>query len=299
MTREDEALDAYSRVVVHVADTVGPAVASVQISRRRRARYGADGAGSAFACTPDGTLVTNAHVVEGARHVEVRFPDGQDRRADVVGTDPQTDLALLRVEATGLPYLPVADPRPLRPGQLVVAIGNPYGFDATISAGVLSATDRTLAGAKQPLHHLLQHTAPINPGNSGGPLVDAEGHLMGVNVAMIASAQGIGFAVPAQTLSWVVPRLLQQGRVVRGFLGVSVVTDRGGARVLAVQRSSPAAAAGLQTGDLLVGLGGRRIITSDDLARWMAETPPGRAVTATVLRDSVRTEISVTPVAAR
>ena len=247
---------------------------------------------------PDGTLVTNAHVIEKARQVAVTFPDGLERPARVMGADPVTDLALLRVEATGLPYLPVGEPVGHRVGQLVVAIGNPYGFDATVSAGVLSAVDRTLPG-RRPLRHLLQHTAPLNPGNSGGPLVDAEGRVLGVNVAILAVAQGIGFAVPAQTLSWVVPRLLRHGQIQRAFLGISALTHGGGARVVGVEARSPAAAAGIRRGDVLVNIAGHAVSGIEDLQRRVAELTPGHTVSATVRRDGQTLQLSIRPGALR
>ncbi|MEO0602846.1 MAG: trypsin-like peptidase domain-containing protein [Myxococcota bacterium] len=295
--RDADALDAYSRAVVDTVDYVGPAVASVRIRQARSFRQpGGDGAGSAFAFTPDGSLVTNAHVVARAREVTVTFPDGEDRPARVVGVDPTTDLAVLEVAATGLPYLPVEDtPAPPRIGQLVVAIGNPFGFDATVSAGVLSAVDRTLPAGNRPLNHLLQHTAPINPGNSGGPLVDSRGRLLGVNVAILAVAQGIGFAVPAQTLAWVVPRLLHDGVVRRGYLGLSAHTWGGGARVVSVERRSPAAQAGIAPGDVLVGLGEHAIRGVEDLQRRVAEVTPGRTVEARLLRRGQERRVAVRP----
>lgn len=300
MSHQDDtaALDAYSQVVVRTVDFVGPAVASVHISRGRRAP-GTDGAGSAFACTPDGTIVTNAHVVDGARQVSVSFPGGEPRPARVLGVDSVTDLALLKVEATGLPYLPVGEPPPLRVGQLVVAIGNPYGFDATVSAGVLSAVDRTLPAGRQTLNHLLQHTASLNPGNSGGPLVNSDGRVIGVNVAILAVAQGIGFAVPAQTLEWVVPRLLHHGSVQRSYLGISAHTHRGGARVVSVTPRSPAAAAGFQRGDVVVGLGQHRVQGVEDLQRVMVQVEPGKVVKATVVRGGKTVELAVRPGALR
>lgn len=300
-SREEQALDAYSRVVVEAVEYVGPAVASVRIRQARTRRQpGGDGAGSAFAFTPDGSLVTNAHVVARAREVTVTFPDAEERPARVVGVDPLTDLAVLKVEATGLPYLPVEDnPAPPRVGQLVVAIGNPFGFDATVSAGVLSAVDRTLPTGPRPLEHLLQHTAPINPGNSGGPLTDSRGRILGVNVAILAVAQGIGFAVPAQTLAWVIPRLLHDGGVSRGYLGLSAHTARGGVRVVHVEPRSPAAAAGIQRGDVLTGLGAHALVRVEDLQRRVAEVTPGQPVEVRLRRRGQAVRLTVRPGALR
>ncbi len=295
--RDEDLLDAYSEAVAGTVDYVGPAVASVRIRQGRRGlRSGGDGAGSAFAFTPDGSLVTNAHVVARAREVAVTFPDGEARPAQVVGADPLTDLAVVKVMATGLPYLPVEDePRPPRVGQLVIAIGNPFGFDATVSAGVLSAVDRTLPAGNRPLEHLLQHTAPINPGNSGGPLVDSRGRVLGVNVAILAVAQGIGFAVPAQTLAWVVPRLLHHGAVRRGYLGLSAHTWGGGARVVSVEARSPAARAGIAAGDVLTGLGPHAIRSVQDLQQRVAEVTPGRPLEVRLMRRGQQIRVTVRP----
>jgi S1-C subfamily serine protease len=304
---ERSAMDAYSRAVVSVVELVGPAVVAVR-SRRRSRRGPVDGAGSGFVLAPDGFVVTNSHVVGGATELQVALPDGTELTARPVGDDPATDLAVLRIGAGALPFLPVADAGPLRPGQLVVAIGNPLGFESTVSTGVLSATDRTLPGAGRPLLQLLQHTAPLNPGNSGGPLVASDGRLIGVNTAIIPGGQGLGFAVPAQTLSWVVPRLMAEGRVIRGYLGLSGRTEavrpaliqrfrvgRTAVRVEGVEPGSPAARGGLERGDLLVAVADAPVDSIASLHRRMADTPPNQRVSVVVLRGSNRLELDVVP----
>jgi S1-C subfamily serine protease len=304
--KEAEAMDAYSRAVVGVVERVGPAVVAVR--RRRRVRMRAvDGAGSGFLLTPDGYVVTNAHVVDGAGELRVGLSDGTEIDARTVGSDAVTDLAVLRVPVSAGAWLPVTSP-PLRPGQLVVAIGNPLGFEQTVSTGVLSATDRTLPGPSRPLLQLLQHTAPLNPGNSGGPLVASDGTLLGVNTAVVPAAQGLGFAVPVQTVAWVIPKLMREGRVVRGYLGISgrtdavrqVLVDRFGVartavRVEGVETGSPAARGGLLRGDLLVAVDGRPVDAIATLHRHLADLPPQRRVTVAVLRGADRCEIDVVP----
>jgi S1-C subfamily serine protease len=216
---EADALDAYSRAVIGVVEKVGPAVVSI-LRGRSEGEHGGEGSGVVLA--PDGYVLTNAHVVNGARTLEARFTDGRSLRARVVGEDAATDLALVRVGASDLPHVALGDGGGLKVGQLVIAIGNPLGFQSTVSAGVVSALGRSLRGRDGRLiENIVQHTAALNPGNSGGPLVDSRGRLVGINTAMIASAQGLFFAVPASTVSWVVPKLLQDGAVKRGYLGLA------------------------------------------------------------------------------
>lgn len=308
---DGEPLDAYSRAVTGVVDAVGPAVVSVTAGRR--------GGGSGFAITPDGYVLTNSHVVRGVARagggdVAVAFPDGTGLPARVVGDDPATDLALLRAVGSGLPYATLGDSTSLRPGQLVVAVGNPLGFQSTVSAGVVSALGRALRTQEGRLiESVIQHTAPLNPGNSGGPLLDARGRAVGVNTAIIAAAQGIGFAVPAATALWVVPQLLRHGRVRRGHLGISGRTrplGRRQARYHEVPGSSavelvdlvaggPAARAGLLPGDLIVSAGPAAVADVDDLHRVLAEGDAiGAPVILGVLRGVRRLEVEVVPVEA-
>src|SRR5262245_43860186 len=217
-----EALDAYSHAVIGAVDHVGPAVVSVYVGgtadEADRAR---GGAGSGVVVTPDGYVLTNEHVVQKATSARVAFVDGRSATAVVVGRDPATDLSVLRAQATGLPHASVLNATP-RVGQLVVAVGNPLGFESTVSAGVVSALGRSLRSRHGRLiEGIVQHTAALNPGNSGGPLVDASGRIIGINTAIIAMAQGIGFAVPAVTAEWILTEILAHGRVRRVYLGLT------------------------------------------------------------------------------
>lgn len=276
---ENVALDAYSTAVIGAVDKVGPSVVSLAVGRR--GRFG-QGAGSGVVIAPDGYVLTNAHVVDGAGRVEVTLHDGKTVEARPVGGDRGTDLALVRVNATGLPHVRIDGERDLLRGQLVVAIGNPLGFESTVSAGVVSATGRSLRGVDGRLvENLVQHTAPLNPGNSGGPLVDFRGHLVGVNTAIIAFAQGMSFAIPSETVNWVVPKLIADGKVRRAYLGIQGQTVYTSARkgtgvvVVSVEKASPAESAGLMQGDIIVELGGKPITSIDALLRALARQPAG------------------------
>jgi len=305
------ALDAYSRAVIGVAERLGPAVVAVEI-RRGRLRD-ADGAGSAVVCTPDGYLLSNHHVVDGAREVRVRAPAGELTTARVVGSDPSTDLALLHADPVALaaPAPGELATEPVRPGQLVVAIGNPLGFASTVSAGVVSALGRSLRGKDGRLiDGVVQHTAPLNPGNSGGPLADSRGRIVGINTAIIARSQGLGFAVGASTAAWVLAELLARGRVRRSYLGVGGATrplDRRLARahgvlatstveIMSVEAGSPAAEAGVRDGDLVIGLGPHDVTTVDELVRALRAVPVDAAAPLRLVRRGRLIVLPVTPV---
>src|SRR5581483_5745250 len=205
MSQENDALDAYSRAVVGAVDAIGPAVVSINVGRRG---WMGQGAGSGVLVAPDGYLVTNAHVVDGASRIHVDLVDGRTLEGRVVGKDSPSDLAVVRINTDNrsLPWIKMGTSK-LRVGQLVVAIGNPFGFSSTVSTGVVSSLGRSLRGPEGRLvENLVQHTAPLNPGNSGGPLVDFRAELVGINTAMIHRAQGLSFAIPSQTVSWIVPR---------------------------------------------------------------------------------------------
>jgi len=215
-------LDAYSKAVVAVVEAVGPAVVSISIGAESpRAEFEPQGAGSGFVIAPDGYLLTNSHVVARAPKVEAVFMDGTRLPGRLVGNDPSTDLAVIRVNASGLPFAQLGDSTSLRVGQLIIAMGNPLGFQSTVSSGVISALGRTLRSRMGRLiENIIQHTAPLNPGNSGGPLLDARGRVVGINTAIIAQAQGIGFSIPSHTARWVVSQLLVHGRVRRSYVGI-------------------------------------------------------------------------------
>ncbi len=291
---DEEALDAYSQAVTGAVDKVGPSVVSLSVGRR--GRFG-QGAGSGVVIAPDGYVLTNAHVVNGAGRVEVTLHDGRTVEARPVGGDRGTDLAVVRIPTSGLEHVKIGGERELVRGQLVVAIGNPLGFESTVSAGVVSATGRSLRGVEGRLvENLVQHTAPLNPGNSGGPLVDFRGHLVGVNTAIIAFAQGMSFAIPSETVNWVVPKLLADGRVRRAYLGIQgqSVRERGGVLVVSVEKGSPAETAGIIQGDVIVESGGRAVTSIDALLRSLARETPSKALEIVVKRGADKRTLAVT-----
>jgi S1-C subfamily serine protease len=306
-----ELLDAYSRAVVSVVETVGPAVVSLTVGGRSGRRGpGLVGAGSGVIIAPDGYVLTNSHVVHEATRLEVSLTDGRTLGAARVGADPATDLAVVRLEASGLPAAALGDSARLRVGQLVIAIGNPFGFQSTVSAGVVSALGRSLRGITGRLiDNVIQADVALNPGNSGGPLVDSRGQVVGINTAIIPMAQGISFAIPVDTAKWVVTELLTHGRVRRGHLGVAAQTrplDRRLARahdlaitraveVISVETGSPAADAGLREGDLIVAAGGRPIASVDDLHRALVAAAIGVPMSITLLRGLNQLDVQVTP----
>jgi S1-C subfamily serine protease len=306
-----ELLDAYSRAVINVVDAVGPAVVSISAGRRASERSpGETGAGSGVVIAPDGYILTNDHVVYAAKRLLVLLNDGMSIAAMLVGVDPTTDLAVIRANASGLPYAVLGDSSSLRVGQLVIAMGNPLGFQSTVSTGVVSALGRGLRSRDgRPIENVIQHTAQLNPGSSGGPLVDSRGRVVGINTAIIAMAQGIGFAIPANTARWVVSQVLTHGRVRRGYLGITVqgrplgrrlvrlhgLTTEHGVEIISLDPSSPAAAGGVQRGDIIVAVNGKTVARVDDLHRMLGEWPIGEAVYLTVIRREERLEIAAVP----
>ncbi len=307
------ALDAYSRTVVGIVDRVGPAVVSLGITRRaperlkRRGLSELRGAGSGVIITPDGYVLTNSHVVRSADRIEAHLTDGRVTPAQLIGDDPYGDLAVIRLASSGLPAAEMGDSAHLRVGQLVVAVGNPLGFQASVTAGVISALGRTLrAETGRLIENVIQTDAALNPGNSGGPLVDSRGLVVGINTAVIAGSQGICFAIPVNTARWVAAHLIRDGRVRRAYLGVSAQTvtlDRRLAvhhripaptavRVTEVQPDSAAARAGVRPGDLLVRAGERPIATLDDLLLALGTHPVGSAFRLDIIRgvDAVAVE---------
>lgn len=302
-----ELLDAYSQAVIRVNTTVGPAVVSIQ-----PIDGGRGGSGSGAILTPDGFVLTNSHVVDGRPRVAVFTSDGDRLSADLVGDDPATDLAVVRVRARDLPVAPLGDSSKLQVGQLVIAIGNPFGFASTVSTGVVSALGRSLRGVGGRLiDEVIQHTAPLNPGNSGGPLVDSRGRVVAVNTAIIAMAQGIAFGVPADTARRIAGELIANGRVTRVRLGIAAAVRTIGAdaarrldllnahavEVTGVEPGSPADRAGLRPGDLIVGVQGRLIEDVDDLHRFLSRWPVGQAAELELRRDGRSETVAVVPVA--
>ncbi len=301
---EAEALDAFSRVVVHVAETLRPAV----VNLRGRGRNSGSGSGILF--TPDGFLLTNHHVVQGQQKLRVRLADGREVQGEVVGADPWTDLAVVQAGASGLPFASFGDSANLRVGQLVVAIGSPFGFESTVTAGVVSALSRTLRSITGHLvDNVIQTDAALNPGNSGGPLVDSRAQVIGINTAVIRSAQGICFAIPINMAKHILPQLMQHGRVVRGYLGIharNVPIPQGmvrlhnlgqtsGVEVLAVEPDSPADQAGILEEDVLLTLGDQPTTSVDDLHKLLTQLPVDVPANVAVLRGERRLERMVLP----
>lgn len=307
---ELRALDAYSRTVVSAVDRIGPAVVSIQVGIGSRGPNHGGGAGSGVVITPDGYLLTNQHVVHGSPRVRIQFVDGRSVEAQLIGEDATTDLAVVRALASGLPSATVVANEPLRVGQLVVAVGNPFGFQSSVTAGVVSALGRALRSRDGRLiEGIVQHTAPLNPGNSGGPLVDARGRVVGINTAIIALAQGIGFSVPAPTAHWVLSEILSHGRVRRVYLGISgrdrpldrrlmrALDLRVGhaVEIISLDRGGPAAESELRMGDLIIGANDVPIDGIDALHRYLSRWPSGEALKLVVLRGMRQITASLTP----
>ncbi len=297
-------LDAFSRAIISVVERVAASVTHVQRGRA---------AGSGVVIAPDGYILTNAHVVDDARAVEVVMSDGATYRAPVIGTDPATDLAVVRALGPALPALELATADTLRVGQLVVAIGDPLGLQSTVTHGVVSALGRSLrAKDGRIIENVIQTDAPLNPGNSGGPLVDTHARVVGVNTAIIQGAQGIAFAIPAATARMVASALIRDGRVRRALLGISgAATAIGqglarslglnasaGVRVLEVSVGGPAARAGVRRGDILVSIDGATIASLTDLQRALSAERIGRDTLLTLIRRGERVSLSVRPVEA-
>lgn len=302
-----ELLDAYSRAVVAVVGAVGSAVVNIRVETAR----GRSGAGSGVLIAPDGYLLTNHHVVERAKHLVVSFTDGSEVPAQLVGLDPVTDLAVVRADGSRLPYATLGDSNLLQAGQLVIAIGNPLGYASSVSTGVVSALGRALGTRNgRVIEGVIQHTAPLNPGNSGGALLDSKGQVVGINTAIIAMAQGIGFAIPVNTARWVLTQLLTHGRVVRGWLGIDArerplarrwvraldLPAGRGVEVAGLKRGTPADQAGLRSGDIIIMLAGKPVTNIVDLQRMLGELPVGQPVTAEVLRRARRMQVELIPI---
>ena len=309
---DEELLDADSRAVISVVERVGPAV--VRVDRMRPSRRGRssrhEGSGSGFVFTPDGLILTNSHVVSEAEHIDVTTADGRSHDADIIGDDPDTDLAVLRISADPLPVVELGKSAALRTGQLVVAVGHPLGFEHTVTTGVISATGRSLrARTGRMMENIIQTDAALNPGNSGGPLVTSAGKVVGVNTAVIMGSQGLSFAVPIDTATRVVTAILQEGHVRRAFLGISgqnlrlprhimraaAVNASTGVRVESVVDNSPAAGAGVQPGDIIIGFSSTPVASIDDLHRVLTREAIDVGATLVVIRGGTRLDVPVTP----
>jgi S1-C subfamily serine protease len=310
---EAAALDAYSKVVTGVVQQASPGVVAIAIAERtdEQGRTVRGGGGSGFIFTPDGLVLTNAHVVAGARGIEVLTTTGLSLAADVLGSDPHTDIALLRVShAQPLPVLELGTARPIQVGQLVVAIGNPFGFECTVTAGVVSALGRSLrATTGRLIEDVIQTDAALNPGNSGGPLLDSSGRVVGVNTAIIAAAQGICFSVSIDIARQIVPELMRHGRVRRASLGIGAqnmhlprryvryfdLPIASAVRVVEVADGGPAKKAGVEAGDILVRFEGHDVDGIDTLHRVLGADRIGRDAEIGVLRRDRRLTLSLVP----
>jgi len=307
-------LDAYSRAVVTAAEKISPSVVKIEVSKPTRGRNGErrerQGGGSGFIFTPDGLILTNSHVVNGMTRIAVSLADGRHFPAQIIGDDPATDLAVIRVDAPNLVAAPLGDSQRLRVGQLAIAIGNPYGFQYTVTAGVVSALGRSLRSySGRLIDDVIQTDASLNPGNSGGPLVTSDGHVVGVNTATIMGAQGLCFAIGINTAKFVAGRLLHDGRIRRSYIGVEAQTtplhrrvvrfydlaQESGVVVVAVTDGSPAERAGLREGDVIVALDGKPVAGVDDLHRLLTDARVGVSSTLTVLRRTEKLELRVVP----
>jgi S1-C subfamily serine protease len=308
---DDELLDTYSRVVTRAVDDVSASVFKIDVSLPARGRQPAhQGSGSGFIFTPDGFALTNSHVVRGAHKIDVSLCDGRRVSAALVGDDPHTDLAVIRLDAPNLSAARLGDSQAIRPGQIAIAIGNPYGFQTTVTAGVVSALGRSLqARSGRQIEDVIQTDAALNPGNSGGPLINSRGEVIGVNTAIIQAAQGICFAIAINTAKLIAARLIRDGRVRRSYVGIAGqavplltrVVRHFGLRtetavfVVAVEPGSPAQRAGLKEGDLIVGFGELPVRGIDDLLRLLTEDRVGTPVPVTAIRGTERLQLAVTP----
>ncbi|MGP6156896.1 MAG: S1C family serine protease [Vulcanimicrobiaceae bacterium] len=304
-TQAGDLLDAYSRAVTGAVDAAAPSVVKIDVDKRSL--------GSGFVFTPDGFVLTNSHVVDGAKQLEVTLLDGRKLTAALIGDDPDTDLAVIRIGASDLVAARLGDSEAIRPGQLVVALGNPYGLQTTVTAGVVSALGRSLRSRSGRLiDNVIQTDAALNPGNSGGPLVDTGGAVVGVNTAIVSWAQGICFAIAVNTAKYVAGMLIRHGSIQRGYIGVAgqsielprrvvrglALPDARAVLVADVEPDSPAQQAGVQRGDAIVDLGARATPSVDELQRLLAELPVGSLLHLGVVRNGEKISFGITPIRA-
>jgi S1-C subfamily serine protease len=307
---DEELLDAYSRAVTSAAERASPAVAHIMVRQKSRGAEG-QGSGSGFLFTPDGFVLTNSHVVHGAEDIQLTFPDGHKSHAELVGDDPDTDLAVIRIGDVNVAPVSLGSSQSLKVGQLAIAIGNPFGFQCTVTAGVVSALGRSMRSSSGRLiDGIIQTDAALNPGNSGGPLVNSHGEVIGVNTAMIFRAQGLCFAIGADTARYVAVRLIRDGEIRRCYIGVAgqnvplprrLVLHYGlktesGVLVISLEPGSPAHAAGLREGDILIGFADRVIDGVDSLHRVLSEHAAGAGASLILLRGTEKLQLRVTPI---
>ncbi|SPE56961.1 2-alkenal reductase [Verrucomicrobia bacterium] len=308
---EEALLDAYSKAVVRAAEEVGPSIVNIEVRRKDGERQGS---GSGFIITPDGFVLTNSHVVHGAAKIDVSLADGRRPDAHVVGDDPDTDLAVVRVYAPQLRPVRLGESKNLRVGQLAIAIGNPYGFQCTVTAGVVSALGRSFrANTGRLMDDIIQTDAALNPGNSGGPLVNSRGEVIGVNTAVILPAQGICFAIGVGTAKYVAAWLIKDGKIRRSYLGVGGqnvplhrrlvrhyrLSSARGVLVISVTPGSPAAGAGLREGDVMIEFNGQSIPTIDALHKLLTSEQIGVSSPLIIIRGTDKLTLSVTPAESR
>jgi S1-C subfamily serine protease len=310
VTNDLPLLDAYSRAVVDVVDRVSPAVVHVEVEGERQGRR-ASGSGSGVIVSPDGLVLTNNHVIDGAGRIRLALGDDRSCAARILGRDPDTDIAVLRAETSeGLPSAELGNSKDIKRGQIAIAIGNPLGFSSTVTAGIVSAVGRTLrAQSGRQITDVIQTDAALNPGNSGGPLVSSSGHVIGINTAMIVGAQGICFSVAANTALHVLTQILQHGRVRRARIGVAGeqttipqrvrhqagLVQKTAVRTVMIEEQSAASTAGMAAGDLIVELDGEQVVGVDDLVRLLDEQRIGRTVELTVIRRGSLLKLNVYP----
>ncbi len=315
VVNDKEILDAYSHAVTRVVREVGPSVVNIEVAHNVQAPNGQTvkrrgGSGSGFIFTPDGFILTNSHVVHNSVGIEVALHDGSRYPARLIGDDPETDLAVIRIDAPNLIAAEIGDSASLQVGQLVIAIGNPYGFQATVTAGVVSAMGRSFrAQSGRLIDNMIQTDAALNPGNSGGPLVNSRGEVIGVNTAVILPAQGLCFAVPANTAKFVAGKLIKDGKITRSYIGVAGqeapihrkvirffdLPTTHGVLVVGTEPNSPASIAGLQEGDQIIAFDDKPVTTVDSLHRLLTEEVIGQEIMLTVLRRTEKLEIPIKP----
>jgi S1-C subfamily serine protease len=312
-TRDHELLDSYSRTIATVVEKVGPAVVNIRTHHFGRASQNGSesgGTGSGFVIAPDGFILTNSHVVHGAARLEVTLADGRQYGATLVGEDPETDLAVIRINASQLVHARLGDSKAIRVGQIAVAIGSPFGFHQTVTAGVVSALGRSMrAGSGRLIDNVIQTDAALNPGNSGGPLVNSRGEIIGVNTAIILPAQGICFAIASSTAEFVAGWLIKEGRIRRSWIGVAgqtvpihrrvvrfhrLATDQG-VLVAGIEPGSPAGRAGLREGDVIVAFEGEPVSGIDELHRHLVAKLIGIQSSITVIRQTEKLDLIITP----
>jgi S1-C subfamily serine protease len=309
---DGELLDSYSRTVSGAVEKVRPTVVNIRVQRSSRGRGGQPdgGGGSGFILAPDGYIMSNSHVVHGAGQIEVTLADGRSFNASLVGDDPETDLAVIRINASHLAHVTLADSRSVRVGQIAIAIGSPFGFQQTVTAGVVSALGRSMRSQSGRLiDNIIQTDAALNPGNSGGPLVNSRGEVIGVNTAIILPAQGICFAIAGNTAEFVAAWLIKEGRIRRSWIGVAGqnvpihprvirfhrLAGKSGALVVGLEPGSPASRAEVREGDIIVAFNHEPVSGIDDLHRHLVAAAIGVPARLTVLRHTEKLDLTITP----